>query len=275
MNTRRNDGFSNYGAIIASLDSNNFRDTGLTFTARYTYSLAKDNLSSTFAETGQTFFLGFTDQYNPRLDYGNADFDVRHRLSTSLNYEVPFRGDSALARHLLGGFSFNGTFVARTGYPFTIYDCTFANITCARIVSKNGVVVNRDNPPDAGEANLFTLVNLDAFRDAAGNVRSSPLPNPITGNYNFGPYGPMTPRNAFTGPGFWNVDFGVFKRIRLNETMSIQLRAEFFNIFNHANLYVDYTSPDVASGNVFARRGVTDTNALERRNTQLAIKFIF
>jgi hypothetical protein len=67
-NSRRNDGYSNYNALIASLDSSNFRNSGLTFTARYTYSVSKDNLSSTFAETGQTFFLGFTDTFEPKAD---------------------------------------------------------------------------------------------------------------------------------------------------------------------------------------------------------------
>jgi hypothetical protein len=278
MNTRRNDGYSNYNALIASLNSNNFRNMGLTFTARYTYSVAKDNLSSTFAETGQTFFLGFTDQYNPQLDYGYADFDVRHRFSGSINYEVPFRGDSALARHLLGGWSVNSTVVLRTGFPITIYDCSFGNVTCARINPSSPIVTNTSNPPafdPEHTSNSFTLINLDAQRDASGSVITPPTPNPITGDYNFGPYGPMTARNAFRGPGFWNVDLGIYKRIRFNERLSMQLRGEIFNLFNHANLYTDYSSADVSSGNVLGRRGVTDNLALERRNVQLAVKFIF
>jgi hypothetical protein len=269
MNTRRNDGYSNYNALIVSLDSNNFRNTGLTFTARYTYSVAKDNLSSTFAETGQTFFLGFTDQFRPDLDYGHADFDVRNRFSGSLNYEVPFKGDSALTRTVLGGWSINGTFVARTGFPFTIYDCSLANITCARLTPSSPVVINTSNPPDAGSENTFTLADLS-------NQTITTQGNPFVGNYNFGPYTEgMSRRNAYRGPGFWNVDLGVYKRIRFNERFSMQLRGEIFNLFNHANLYTDYTSPDVSSGNVLGRRGVTDVNTLERRNVQLAVKFIF
>ncbi len=44
INTRGNNGFSNYNALIVGLDSNNFRNQGLQFTARYTFSAAKDNL---------------------------------------------------------------------------------------------------------------------------------------------------------------------------------------------------------------------------------------
>ena len=267
-NSRRNDGYSNYNAMILSLDSNNFRNKGLTFTARYTYSYTRDNLSTTFAETGQTFFLGFTDTFEPNVDYGYADFDVRHRFSGSMNYEVPFSGNG-IAKHLLGGWSLNSIVTVNSGYPFTIYDCTFANATCARIIPSAPIVINNSNPPDAGSANSFTIVNLSNQRDANGNV-ITPVPgNAFTGNYNFGPFPvQMTKRNAFRGPGFWNVDAGIYKRIRFTERMSLQLRGELFNIFNHANLFVDYGSPDVSSGDVLGYRN-------GRRNVQLAAKFIF
>jgi hypothetical protein len=90
------------------------------------------------------------------------------------------------------------------------------------------------------------------------------------GNYNFGPFPEnMTARNAFRGPGFWNVDAGLYKRIRFTERLSLQLRAEAFNLFNHANLFVDYGSPDVSGG------GNVLGNRLGRRNVQLAAKIIF
>jgi hypothetical protein len=46
---------------------------------------------------------------------------------------------------------------------------------------------------------------------------------------NFGNLG----RNAVYGPGFWNIDFSVTKDTNLTERLNLQLRAEFFNIFNH------------------------------------------
>ncbi|MDQ3917916.1 MAG: TonB-dependent receptor [Acidobacteriota bacterium] len=272
VNQRGNLGVSIYHAMIASLESNNWRKTGLTFTARYTLARAKDNLSSTFAETGQTFFLGFTDTFNPMLDYGYADFDVRHRFAGSFNYEVPLKGDSAAGRYLLSGWSLNGILTMRSGYPFTIYDCSFANQTCGRlVVGSNGLKINNGNPPSTGDPNSFTLVDLSAFRDAAGNVINPALPNPIIGNYNVGPFpnvNQWSRRNAFRGPGLWDVTMGLYKRIRFTERYSLQLRAEAFNVFNHANLFVDYGSPDVSSGNVLAYRD-------GRRNVQLAAKFIF
>jgi Carboxypeptidase regulatory-like domain/TonB-dependent Receptor Plug Domain len=271
-NQRSNLGHSRYNALIASFDSSNFHNSGLTFTARYTYSLTKDNLSSTFAETGQTFFLGFTDTFRPDVDYGRADFDVRHRFVSSFNYEPPYfnKSDNKFVRHVLGGWSLNGIVNIQSGAPFTIYDCTFANATCARLDATHGsVVVNKSNPVNTGDANSFTLVDLSGFRDAAGNVINPITPNPKVGNYNFGPYPDvMDKRNAYEGPGFMNFNSGLYKKIQITERVKVQLRAEVFNLFNHANLFVDYGSPDVSAGDVLSFRD-------GRRNVQLAAKIIF
>lgn len=270
VNTRANLGKSNYHALIASLESNNFRNKGLSFTARYTFSGAKDNLSSTFSDTGQTFFLGFLDSFNPDLDYGYADFDNRHRFTTSFNYEPKwFQNDSnAAAKHLLGGWSLNGIVTMRSGYPFTIYDCSFASSTCARLMPTQAVTVN-SNPPSTGDPNSFTYVNLDSFRNAAGAVITPAPTNGRNANYNFGPFpATMSRRNAFRGPGFWDVTLGLYKSIRFTERFRLQLRGEVFNVFNHANLFIDFGSPDVATGNVLAFRD-------GRRNVQLAAKLIF
>jgi hypothetical protein len=268
--------------LIASLESNNFRKSGLSFTARYTLSGAKDNLSSTFAETGQTFFLGFTDTFNPGLDRGWADFDVRHRFVTSFNYQPKFfeNGNSSLARQLLGGWSLNGTVTIRSGFPFTIYDCSFVNSTCARILPSGPITIN-GNPTDTGDANSFQFINLDNQRNPDGSLKTPAPTNGLISNYNFGPFpANMTARNAFRGPGFWDVTTGLYKRIRFSERLSLQLRAEVFNLFNHANQYINYGSPDVSGvlgdGNVLSTRGNNGFPAgLERRNVQLAAKFIF
>ncbi|HMF57430.1 MAG TPA: TonB-dependent receptor, partial [Pyrinomonadaceae bacterium] len=89
LNTRGNNGFSNYNGLVLSIDSNNFRHMGLQFTARYTYSMTRDNLSSTFSDSLNNADLGLLDPFNPKLDYGNADNDVRHRFVGSFSWELP------------------------------------------------------------------------------------------------------------------------------------------------------------------------------------------
>jgi hypothetical protein len=78
----------------------------------------------------------------------------------------------------------------------------------------------------------------------------------------------MTKRNALRGPGFWNVDLGLYKNIQFSENYRLQLRAEFYNAFNHANMFVDGSSADNSAGEVLGFK-------TGRRNIQLAAKFIF
>ena len=85
----------------------------------------------------------------------------------------------------------------------------------------------------------------------------------------------MTTRNQFRGPGYWNIDAGLSRNINFGEKYTLQLRAEMYNVFNHANLYIAPGTQDVSSGFVGAIKGVTPNGNIERRNVQLGVKFIF
>jgi hypothetical protein len=273
INTRGNNGYSDYNALIFGVESNNFRNRGLAFTARYTLSSAKDNLSSTFSDANGNYNLGLLDPFDPSLDYGYADFDARHRFTSSFTYEVPyFDGlDSRLARHLLGGFTLTGIFNARTGNPFTVWDCsTGVPGTCHRFIPGGTLQLDGSGNPPAtpGGANSFDYIQLPT---------SVQFTNPLTNNGAVGPFpAEMTRRNAFRGPGYWNMDMGLYKRIRFSEKYSLQLRFEAFNVFNHANLFIVNGNLDASGTNaITAQRGVFPSGNLERRNVQLAAKFIF
>ena len=263
INMRGNLGYSNYNGLTFSLESNNLRNSGMTFTARYTLSNARDNLSSTFSDNS-FFNLGFTDSYDPKLDYGNSDFDVRHRFSGSMTYEMPWYKDSssAIAKNVLGGWSLNTLVSVRSGYPFTIYAFRAGSAAVARLTPSAPIVV-QTNGPSTGQPNQFILV------DTTNQTRQTP-PG-ATGNFNFGPYPiEMTKRNQFYGPGFWDVTAGLYKRIHITERVNLQLRGEVFNVFNHANRFIDY-------GSAFFFPGADPVFAIKdgRRNVQLAAKIIF
>lgn len=285
-NTRGNGGFSNYNALIVGLESNNFRSSGLQFTARYTFSSAKDNLSSTFSDSNANFNLGLLDPFDPDLDYGYADYDARHRFVASFNYELPYfdRAENKFARHLLGGLSLTGIFNARTGNPFTLVDCTSGSGgLCHRYIPGGAVSFSGSDSPREVGANAFAFIDVPA-----GLIYT----NPLAGNGTLPPFpAEMTRRNAFRGPGFWNFDAGLYKRIRFTEKYSVQLRLEAFNIFNHANLFIapggaldvsqfhnfdaDGNLINTQPGYATAQRGVYPSGNLERRNVQLAVKFLF
>jgi Carboxypeptidase regulatory-like domain/TonB dependent receptor-like, beta-barrel/TonB-dependent Receptor Plug Domain len=268
INGRGNLGYSRYNALIVALDGNNFRNTGLQFTAHYTYGVAKDNLSSTFSEGAFNSNLGVTNPYIPSLDYGYADFDVRHRFVGSVIWKIPYAANSSgVAKALLDGWTVTGIFNTRTGTPFTVFDSANANLAAPRLVA-NGPI--RVNVVDTGNANFFNYLDL-------GGQPVGAFGSPLCGGCSdFGPYPDnMTRRNQFRGPGMWNLDAGIYRTIQLNEKYSIQLRGELFNAFNHANLYIVSGTQDVGNGFVGAAKGVTPNGNIERRNVQLAVKFIF
>lgn len=273
INTRANNGYSNYNGVTFAFESNNLRNLGLTLTTRYTLSKAKDNLSTTFSESGNNFNLGLLDPFDPSLDYGPADFDVRHRLTSSFVWDLPFaKNASGAVGQILGGWTLSGRFVARSGLPFTVFDCTNALTVCLRLVPTGDVNFGKPGQIQAAPGNApnaFVYTDLSnqtpsSFTDVSGFTEVGPFPSG------------MTARNAFRGPGFWNADLALFKNIRFSERMRLQLRAEAFNVFNHSNLYIVGSSAEVNNGFVQASKGVPASNVpAERRNIQLAVRFMF
>ncbi|MGH9839017.1 MAG: carboxypeptidase regulatory-like domain-containing protein, partial [Blastocatellia bacterium] len=135
-------GASDYQGVTVGLDGRNFLTRGLLVSARYTWATAKDNLSSTLSEGSNNFNLGFLDPFNPALDRGYADFDMRHRVVVSGVWDIPYRPSfqpatitGYLYKHLLSELSLSGILSARSGTPFSVYDCTkSASNTCIRAI---------------------------------------------------------------------------------------------------------------------------------------------
>jgi outer membrane receptor protein involved in Fe transport len=267
INTRGNDGRSNYNALIVGFRGNNLNNWGLQFTANYTWAVTKDNLSSTFSDGFTNYNVGLTNPYDPMLDYGYADFDVRHRFVGSFNWDLPLaRNSTDWKRHALGGWTLAGIFTARTGTPFTIFDGTNANNRSPRLVPNGPVNIS---VRDTGAPNTFNFIDLTGQPVGA-------FLNPVCGCSDFGPYpANMTKRNQFRAPGIWNFDAAMYKSFKITESSNVQFRFEVFNLFNHANLYILPGTLDVNSGAVQSARGVTINNNFERRNVQLAVKFTF
>jgi hypothetical protein len=126
INFRTNGGYSNYDGVNFRLEMRNFARKGLTLRANYTWSHALDNLSNTFSETASSPNLGLLDPLHPGLDYGSADYDVRHRFTLAAVWELPYKGNNAVEKQVLGGWSVIPNFSARTGIPFSLWDCTNA-----------------------------------------------------------------------------------------------------------------------------------------------------
>jgi hypothetical protein len=258
LNEIQSEGSSSYNSFQATIRTGGFH--GLTAQGSYTLGHSLDVISSTRGLAPQ-------DSYNLAGDYGNSDFDVRHTFNGYLVYEVP-KFASRLPV-LTNGWQGNVFASAFTGTPITS--------KAGSDNSGNGENQDRTNlvagvsptaggsqslvKPGGGAAPYAQLFNKAAFTLAPA-----------------GTYG-TTSRNQFRGPGFFSIDASLVKNTQLHEGVSLQLRAEMFNIFNRTNLAnpsLSYTSGSFGrSTNTRNASGATGIGPGEPFNVQFAGKLIF
>jgi hypothetical protein len=85
----------------------------------------------------------------------------------------------------------------------------------------------------------------------------------------------MSARNSFRAPGFYNLDAAVYKDTRVTEKLTLQVRAEFFNLLNHANLYLIGSTADTGAGNTVSACFGCTGSTYDRRQVQLAARIRF
>ena len=199
--------------------------------------------------------------YNNRLDRGRATLDRRQIFTANYIYDLPFftnRHD--LAGQLLGGWEVSGIVTLQTGLPFTLT----TNFDAAGLGNIPALVAgNRPNllcDPNANAPHTlqqwFNTACVQANPPSASTVVAN-----VVGN---------APRGAINGPPTKRVDFSLFKNIRFGSEgdKRLQLRGEFFNIFNHTNFRGVQGSTTAATyGQIISVR--------DPRTIQLGAKFIF
>ena len=279
--------------------SSNVRHTGVSSIVNYTWGHSIDNNSSTFGDgnnaAGGGFYLGYLDPFNHELDRGSSDFDVRHRLTAGIVWEMPyFRNSSGLTKTLLGGWTGSTTFSAQTGNPYTIYDCGYAYTVCPRAAfsgsrpKKNSTLkdISADwgpntfsyqDMPDYGGPGYNEWVNpivnayYEDYYGAPGTYAGSDTPMPGAAGTGAGGFVKnMDSRNAYYGPGIWNDDLKLAKLFQIRERYGVNLSGTFINVFNHANTYLNLNGVNDVSY-------VTQTLAYKNgnRNVELEAKFVF
>jgi outer membrane receptor protein involved in Fe transport len=238
INNRGTNAFSHYNALNVRFSTQELGHTGLFILSNYTWAHSLDNLSTTFSESLAQFNLGFMNPGNPWLDYGNSDYDIRHRLALSMIWTEPFlKGAHGVLKEAGSGWSLEPIFSARTGVPFSVWDPTntlnsFEGAGVPRYVPAGPISgTHSGTAVDTGSPNLFNILTLPGAI-SFGNPA-------LLGISDFGPYpSNMTSRGEFYGPGAWDFDLALSKLFTLTERFSLEFRAEAFDIFNHVNLYV-------------------------------------
>jgi len=270
----RNVANGNYNSLELSLNKrvSETRFLGTTyFTLAYTYGHGIDFASGFRQRNSRVPY------YNAKQFLANSDFDIRHRVSFSGGWDLPFdRAWSSGPHALLKGWSLYPIVTYRTGFPLDI----FAGL------SRSG---SRPGPSAAGDGNLVRANLVGSSVGILDPMQSQKLNNQ-TGNFWFNPsnfsraglsatstapvtdpslrtYGTL-PRNFFFGPGRTNFDLAIAKMTYLREQMGLEFRAEFFNIFNTAQ----FSNPDTS---ITSRTFGQITTTADPRIIQFALKYVF
>ncbi len=246
INMRGSLGTSEYNALNVKLQTANLHNTGLSLVANYTYAHSLDDLSSTFSDnlqggSGYIGDLGYTDAFDPKLDWGNSDYDIRNRFVVSPIWQTPwFKSGKGFGRQALGGWTVSGIITARGGVPFSVFDYNNDEnfYTVPRLTPATPITQYHVGSPVASGAGVFTAMTVPVPASFA------PLDSEL-GLSDFGPFpANMTKRNAFRGPGAWNSDLALSKSFKITERVGMEFRIEGFDAFNHHNYYV--VTPDLA-----------------------------
>lgn len=241
---------------------------GFTISANYTWSKSTDNLpfdtdAATFGTSGYyTLPLNFPNF--KRYDEGPSDYDHRQVFVASYVWQLPkFTTMNSFARRAFGNWQLTGIATVESGQPLTLYagvDESHTGIGSDRAQYAVGAApYNKKSDCGSVAISCLTWLNSSAFS------------LPAIGT--FGNVG----KGEFRGPGFFDWDMGLFRNFAIKDRLSMELRGEFFNTFNHTNFQVNNsgsatdnpitTVSSAAFGQILA--------ANDPRILQLALKVLF
>jgi hypothetical protein len=227
LNQERSSANSIYHSLQTSLHISSWR--GLSGQANFVWSHAIDTASDLEDFTPNQ--AQPQNSTNPAADRGNSSFDIRHRFTLNFNYELP-RMNGSLAR-LKNGWGVDGILNLQDGQPWQL------NYFFEGDYSGAGEGFDRPDvvgPLHYSSSNPSQFLDLSSFAApctwaSQGDPNDSTEDNCVAGTRHFGDL----PRNSLKGPSFKEFNFSVYKNTALSERVNLQLRAEFFNLFNHPN----------------------------------------
>ncbi|MBV9300648.1 MAG: carboxypeptidase regulatory-like domain-containing protein [Acidobacteriaceae bacterium] len=238
---------SNYNSLQVSAEKRLSR--GLQFQAAFTWSKSIDNASS------------FENELNPlnyRLSRSLSYFDAPYRFVLSYFYQFPTLPVRGIIDKLLNGLESSGILTFQTGFPVAIQDSSDNELESSVFFQSAG---EPDRVAPFHGLNPRNPLNL-AF-DV--NAFQQPTSLGIFGN---------SSRTVCCGPGINNFDFSMLKDTRLSERSSLEFRAEFFNIANHAQ----FSTVDGNISDGYPQNGGTFGKVIRARDpriVQFALKLLF
>lgn len=248
IRTISNDLIANYESM--SLIFRQRTSHGLQMLASYTWSHTLD--VSTDSNGGGT-------PMNPywwKADYGNSNWDIRHRLVLSFVYDVPFFNvTNPFLKAAFTKWQANGIVTIQTSLPFNVSTGTDTANSAASGTYRPNLV--HAPSADCGRNHMVACIDATAFT-VADLYPISPA------NFAYGNAG----RNLLRYDGVENIDFSIFKNFPITERMRFQFRFETFSLTNHTNFGAPGATINTSSfGNI--------TSASGNRNIQLGAKLLF
>jgi hypothetical protein len=222
---------SNFNGVVLQATR---RSKALTLQFNYEFSKALDEISNggfePFApDAGDSGAV--ENPANLHSQYGLADYNVKHNITSSFVYELPSYGHGMM-KTVTGGFEFSGGAFHQSGLPYSITQSLTSITGPGSSAFSNGTVI------------LLAKQLNNSFDHHCGGGAHALLPDgTVPSQCNFvGSFAPPTnftqqSRNSLIGPSYTNVNFGAFKVISIphSEVMKLKLGAQFFNLFNHPN----------------------------------------
>ncbi len=262
------EGVSSYHALQVDLRRRFSR--GLSVRGVYTFSKSLDDGDSLNQTTAGNAPGLASNPLNLRADKGLATFNAAHVGVVNVLYELPFGHGQLFARNVqgflnavIGGWSLSSIITAQTGFPFTpqlSYNPTNSGDT--RNPVRPFLNPNFTGPVILGNPNQW--FNPAAF-----------IAPPATGGFagNVG-------RDTFIGPGLATWDFSVLKDTKIHERLSLQFRAEIFNLLDRANFntpnLIVFTPPTTANpSGLSGTAGAITSTTTSSRQVQFGLKLLW
>jgi hypothetical protein len=250
----------------------NFKFNSLQATLRKQFSRGVSfQAAYTFARAFSTGNLGLGDQHNYADQYGLNPQYRPHRLTVNYSWDIPSGHLQGAAGKLLGGWSLSGITTVQDGTPLTMTDKNGASIFGLQGFSRAQMCAGTTyaNIPTSGglTSRLGGISGGSGYLNASAFCTSQ-LPQ-IGDGTGFGNSG----IGVILGPGQFNWDVSVSKLTRvggLSEDASLQFRAEFFNVLNHAQ----FSNPAVAVDSPASFGQITGTS-VNPRLIQFGLKYTF
>ncbi len=234
---------TSYNAMNAGLRKRFSKDFDLNINYRFSKGLDTVSVEAPCACTNQTY------PYDNSTEKGPSDFDVTHYLNISGTWEPQwFKGQKNIGGDLLSGWSFSPIITWRGGFPWT--PVTGGGIELTSDTTRVGTIRPRAYYGTAPLANsnenflttgLFPNNRIAGASCTTGTGCSNYFLTTLNGT-SFATNAPGIGRNVFRGPTYFSTDLSIAKNIKLpsvgilGEAANINLRFNFFNLFNTLNL---------------------------------------